>query len=119
METYQEACMRHAEFQGLTPVLEALTRTFGDADVQLEQTGGFCMVVSVKAPQPSHPDAQVWISNDGTEDHPEYVVGFYETSDGDACSDGTYEYKYVDSLGAVAEVVQAYRQGKEMPNAAT
>ncbi len=111
METYQEACYKHAESQGLLPVLDGLHNLFRE-DVQLEQTGGFTMLVSVKAPQPSFPEAIIWISNDGTEDNPEYVVGFYETSDGDAISDGTYEYKYVDSLGALAEVVQAYRQGK-------
>jgi len=112
METYPEACLRHAEFQGLSPVMEALTKVFQN-DVQLEQTGGFCMVVSVKAPRPDlgFPEAYCWISNDGTEDNPEYVVGWYTEEDQDSVGQGTYEYKYVDSLGAVAEVVQFYRQG--------
>ena len=110
METYPEACLRHAEFQGLTPVMEGLTKLFGD-DVQLEQTGGFCMVVSVKAPTPAFPQAYCWVSNDGTEDNPEYVIGWYTEEDQDACGQGTYEYKVCESLAQVPEVIQAYRQG--------
>ena len=108
METYQEACMRHAEHQGLLPIMEALSRVYGD-QVELEQTGGFCMTVSVPAPQAiqGQPDAFVWVTNDGTEDHPEYIVGFYSSRD----EDSTEVYKYVDSIGALGEVVEAFRRG--------
>lgn len=113
MSDYEQACMDHAEHQGLLPVLTQLTRLF--PDTHLYQSGGFCMVIEIPAPTEKHPEGYVWVTNDGTEDHPEYVVGFYEEVDQDATrGEATYDYKYVDSPGAVAEVVQAYRQGKDM-----
>jgi len=114
VETYDEACIRNARNQGLMPALEGLTKLFGE-DVILYQSGGFCMVIEVKAPTTAHPNGYVWVSNDGTEEAPEWVAGYYSEQDQDATrGEATYDYKYVDSLGALAEVVQAYRQGVGM-----
>lgn len=47
-ESYDAACLNAATAQGLAPVLNALT--VAGIDHTLEQTGGFTMVVTVKAP---------------------------------------------------------------------
>jgi hypothetical protein len=78
--SYEDACRKAATDQGLDPVIEALT-TAG-IDHQVEQTGGFTMVVTVKVPAGTFA-----ITVDGP-----YVLGFYTDDSWDAHErdDATY-----------------------------
>lgn len=103
--TYEEACRRATTNQHLDPAIEVLSKVFPGLTVA--QTGGFCMCIEIKAPRPEHPDAFIWVTNDGTEDEPEYIVGFYPSPD----DDSTYSYRFCPDLGATAAVIVGFQMG--------
>jgi hypothetical protein len=101
--SYEDAVRKATTDQGLDPVIAALTAA--DIDHAVEQTGGFTMVVTVKAP-----DGTFAITNDGG-----YLLGYYP---GDL-----WEHSYEGRDGAtysyniqLEEIVERIRQAWDAAN---
>jgi hypothetical protein len=77
--SYEDACRAATTRQGLDPVVEALTAV--GIEHAVEQTGGFTMVVTVKAPTGTFA-----ITVDGP-----YVLGYYPGDSWEHCYDGERE----------------------------
>lgn len=73
---YATSCARAAENQGLTEPRDLLTAA--GIPTTIEQTGGFCMVLSIDP----RPDRVVWLTVDGDVDHPFLVCRYDDTDDG-------------------------------------
>lgn len=67
---YETACAEAATDQGLDGIVQHLKGA--GIEVEVEQTGGFCMVATVYVRRPGL--AYIGITNEGSEDDPEYLV---------------------------------------------
>lgn len=77
---YDVACARYASDQGLDPIGTILT--LSGIPWNLEQTGGFCMVINVEH---DHPDLYLWLTAwepDGV------LIGVYNGATSESIGDG-------------------------------
>lgn len=106
--SYDEACAAAATNQGLDPITEALTAA--GITHEVEQTGGFTMVVTVNVPT-----GVVALTHDGEGDA-DYLLGYYP---GTMWQDGEYDGEYDDvvlnfghlTLTEAMDKVKAYAAG--------
>lgn len=100
--TYDEACRKATTDQGLDPVIAALTAA--DIDHTVEQTGGFTMVVTVKAPT-----GTFGITDDGG-----YLLGFYPGDSWENSYEGGREDADYMSNIPLDDLVERIRQARSV-----
>jgi hypothetical protein len=99
IDAYDAACKQATTSQGLDPVVARLEAERLVVDV--EQTGGFTMVATVKVPA-----GTVGITADSDDDRP-YLVAFYPGQDWDQ-GEQEREWKAGLDLDAMAALVVSY-----------
>lgn len=98
--TYDEACEFHADRQGLTAIRAALTAA--GVSHELYQSGGFTMIVEV-----SYGDCRfAWITNEGTDDDADYMVGFYVLDREQDVGEPVWWTSFPDTASVVALVAE-------------
>ncbi len=103
---YDQACKQAATNQGLDPIGALLTEA--GIPWNLEQTGGFVMVINV-----DHVDETfyLWITSSGTEEAPLALVGMYDASDGELLGDSEGNDEAYDEVpfSALVELINERR----------
>lgn len=95
---YDEACTEATTDQGLDQVIKALE----DAGISpgLEQTGGFCMVVTV-----AHDNGTWAITNENHKVRDEPLVGWYPADSWTECVEAEFDFT-AHSLAAMVALVK-------------
>lgn len=88
MDDYEERCRAATTYQGLDRAVQDLSKLF--TRVTVDQTGGFCMAINVPAKI-----GHVWVTNDGSEEEPEYIVGWYPDDEEQALAEGSWSSEWI------------------------